>query len=174
MADIEVLENEILEETPPDVVETPPDPVEDMENIQEFPVDIPSDDEMEITGETEILPPVVEGDTVDVLEENLEDELEVVPEEVPEEVLEDLEEITVSDNSISDNSISSTGDGNASSVSYTANYITMAAEEEPNYFEWQKPFSEFTTSEMLLLCIFLLLLVEFVHKIFKGSHWFKG
>ena len=165
MDNVEVLENEILEETPPDILETPPAEVENLENIQEFPVDIPADDEMEIVGETETLPNDLEG-TEEVLEgteEGLEGDTQ---DELIEGSEEGLVEDTLSGNDLDIEKISAP-------VSYTANYITMAAEEEPNYFEWQKPFSEFTTSEMLLLCIFLLLLVEFVHKIFKGSHWFK-
>lgn len=166
MDNIEVIENEILEETPPDILETPPAEVENVENIQEPSLDIPADDEMEIAGETETLPNDLEGteegleDTEDILEGDTQDELIDGSEE-------GLEEDSLSGNDLDIEKISSP-------VSYTANYITMAAEEEPSYFEWQKPFSEFTTSEMLLLCILLLLLVEFVHKIFKGSHWFKN
>ena len=33
-------------------------------------------------------------------------------------------------------------------------------------------FEEYTVSEGLLLCIFLLLFAKFIHSIFKGSHWF--
>ena len=159
MDNVEVLENEILEETPPDLLETPSAEVENVENIQEPPVDVPADDEMEIIGETETLP-----NDLEVIEEGLEGDTQ---EGLIEGAEDGLEEDTLSGNDLDVEKITSP-------VSYTANYITMAAEEEPNYFEWQKSFSEFTTSEMLLLCIFLLLLVEFVHKIFKGSHWFKN
>ena len=31
---------------------------------------------------------------------------------------------------------------------------------------------EYTVSEGLLVCIFLLMLANFIHSIFKGSHWF--
>lgn len=55
---------------------------------------------------------------------------------------------------------------------YVVNYY-MAVEEEPSPL-WEKNLSDFSTSEMLLFLIFLLLLVQFVHKIFKGSHWFRG
>ena len=158
MDELEVLENEILEETPPDILETPPAEVENLENIQEPSLDIPADDEMEIIGETETLP-----NDLEVTEEGLEGDTQ---EGLIEGAEEGLEEDTLSGNDLDIEKITSP-------VSYTANYITMAAEEEPNYFDWQKPFTEFTTSEMLLLCIFLLLLVEFVHKVFKGSHWFK-
>lgn len=166
MDNVEVLENEILEETPPHILETPPAEVENVENIQESPLDIPTDNEMEITGETENLPNDLEGteEVLEATEEVLEGDTQ---EEFIEGAEEGLEEDTLSGNDLDIEKISAP-------VSYTANYITMAAEEEPNYFEWQKSFSDFTTSEMLLLCIFLLLLVEFVHKIFKGSHWFKN
>ena len=74
---------------------------------------------------------------------------------------------SVSDNGLMGNS----SDTDASSGSVT-NYYTMETEEVIPL--WENKISNFSTSEMLLFLIFLLLLVQFIHNIFKGSHWLKG
>ena len=38
---------------------------------------------------------------------------------------------------------------------------------------WEMDISKLSTTDTLLFMIFLILLVQFVHNIFKGSHWFR-
>lgn len=61
-------------------------------------------------------------------------------------------------------------------ITDTYNYITNVYEvvEEPTIPLWDSDISELGTTDTLLFLIFLLLLVQFIHNIFKGSHWFKG
>lgn len=61
-------------------------------------------------------------------------------------------------------------------ITDTYNYITNVYEvvEEPSVPLWESDISELNTTDTLLFLIFLLLLVQFIHNIFKGSHWFKG
>lgn len=58
----------------------------------------------------------------------------------------------------------------------TYNYVTNVYEivEEEEIPLWESDISELGRTDTLLLLIFLLLLVQFIHNIFKGSHWFKG
>lgn len=58
----------------------------------------------------------------------------------------------------------------------TYNYVTNVYEivEEEEAPLWDSDISELGRTDTLLLLIFLLLLVQFIHNIFKGSHWFKG
>ena len=59
----------------------------------------------------------------------------------------------------------------------TYNYVTNVyeiVEEEEEAPLWDSDISELGRTDTLLLLIFLLLLVQFIHNIFKGSHWFKG
>ena len=60
---------------------------------------------------------------------------------------------------------------------YTPNtYVTNVYEvvEEPVIPFWDSSFAEMSTTDTLLFLIFILLLVQFIHNFFKGSHWFKG
>lgn len=74
--------------------------------------------------------------------------------------------------SVSDNNLSYE-DIVDSSTNHT--YVTNVYEivEEPSIPLWESDISELNTTDTLLLLIFLLLLVQFIHNIFKGSHWFK-
>lgn len=177
----EILENEIMEENTEIIPDTAPDPVENLENMEESPVDVPDDIENGDTGEIEnVSPDVVPGDTLpeeggeDVGE--IENDVTILPDN---DVAQQEEDTSISENSttsqvtdIGEGAASSTVSGNGAGYSYTANYYTLQ-EEQPQPFQWEKPLADFTTSEMLLFLIFLLLLVRFVHDIFKGSRWFK-
>ena len=60
---------------------------------------------------------------------------------------------------------------------YTPNtYVTNVYEvvEEPAVPFWDSSLAELSTTDTLLFLIFILLLAQFIHNIFKGSHWFKG
>lgn len=61
-------------------------------------------------------------------------------------------------------------------TSTTHTYVTNVYEvvEEPSVPLWESDISELNTTDTLLFLILLLLLVQFIHNIFKGSHWFKG
>lgn len=48
----------------------------------------------------------------------------------------------------------------------------QAAAEVPVRTLFNAKLNDYSVSEGLLLCIFLLLFVEFLHSVFKGSHWF--
>ena len=48
---------------------------------------------------------------------------------------------------------------------------TEEVEELPRTL-FNTPLEEYSVSESLLVCIFLLMLTNFIHSIFKGSHWF--
>lgn len=96
-----------------------------------------------------------------------------------------LEEITEQENiyemengkenfyeSVSDNGFMGDGFDTGAPADSVTNYYTMETEEVIPL--WENKISNFSTSEMLLFLIFLLLLVQFIHNIFKGSHWLKG
>lgn len=61
-------------------------------------------------------------------------------------------------------------------ITDTYNYVTNVYEivEEEEIPLWDSDISELGRTDTLLFLIFLLLLVQFIHNIFKGSHWFKG
>lgn len=50
--------------------------------------------------------------------------------------------------------------------------VTEEVEEVPRTL-FNTPLDEYTVSEGLLVCIFLLLLANLINSIFKGSHWFS-
>lgn len=61
--------------------------------------------------------------------------------------------------------------------SYTPDtYVTNVYEvvEDPAVPFWDSSLAELSTTDTLLFLIFILLLAQFIHNIFKGSHWFKG
>ena len=77
--------------------------------------------------------------------------------------------------SVSNNDIMGDGSGSDAPPDYNVtNYYTMEVPAEEVIPLWENSISNFSTSEMLLFLIFLLLLAQFIHKIFKGSHWLKG
>lgn len=76
-------------------------------------------------------------------------------------------------NSVSDNEISYEDIMDTSTEhTYVTNVYEIVEEEETPL--WDSDISELGRTDTLLLLIFLLLLVQFIHNIFKGSHWFKG
>lgn len=54
----------------------------------------------------------------------------------------------------------------------TAELEVMEETEEVPRTLFNTPLEEYSVSEGLLVCIFLLLLANFINSIFKGSHWF--
>lgn len=174
------MENEIITEIIPDVSETPVEaqtdppvletdvlpPAETLEDVPPSAPDVPTSEDFPDS-------PVLDGE---MPETNLDQNLD------PENNIEngDMEnETTVLDNgnetgagSVSGNDI---GDGSTPSdmdeLPYTLNYYAETTETIPL---WENNISNFSTSEMLLFLIFILLLVQFIHNIFKGSHWLKG
>ena len=100
-----------------------------------------------------------------------------VPESETNEVSDVLESGEVKNediyNSVSDNAMSFL-DGYGGSSSAVTNYYSLEMPAEEVVPLWEKQISDFSTTEMLLFLIFLLLLVRFVHDIFKGSHFLKG
>ena len=76
-------------------------------------------------------------------------------------------------NSVSDNEISYEDIMDTSTEhTYVTNVYEIVEEEKTPL--WDSDISELGRTDTLLLLIFLLLLVQFIHNIFKGSHWFKG
>lgn len=157
---------------------------------------------MEYENMENILPEVpeapVEGETdIPILPED------VLPnEEVMEEVQESVEDVPPSEtsNDSTDKTVTIVGSGNETYVemnngeedfysvsdnnlsyedivdpSTNHTYVTNVYEivDEPSIPLWESDISELNTTDTLLLLIFLLLLVQFIHNIFKGSHWFK-
>lgn len=157
---------------------------------------------MEYENMENILPEVpetpVEGETyIPVLPED------ILPyEEVMEEVQESVEDVLEGEtsNDSTDKTVTIVGSGNETYVemnngaedfysvsdnnlsyedivdsSTNHTYVTNVYEivDEPSIPLWESDISELNTTDTLLLLIFLLLLVQFIHNIFKGSHWFK-
>ena len=179
------MENENIEEIIP---EGTPDPVEGEESIPDTSPDIlPDETDMENGEETidDVPSDETGGDSSLLIPEEAPEE---VPEETPEETLEEEtgetenEDIYEMENgnedfygSVSDNGIMGDGtDADAPANYNVTNYYTTEVPAEEVIPLWENSISNFSTSEMLLFLIFLLLLVQFVHKIFKGSHWLKG
>ena len=172
------MENEIITEIVPDVPQAP----------VETETDIPVPETLPDVEIVENVSPSVEDVSTD---ENIPD-TPILEEEIPETNLDPETNIEINtengdfENEIMENeSESSTDTGNLSgnadynvgSVSgndvqpYTVNYYAETTETIPL---WENNISNFSTSEMLLFLIFILLLVQFIHNIFKGSHWLKG
>lgn len=159
------MENENIENN---IMENTESPVEDPENAPVLPEDV-------LPGE----------EIVEEIEEPIEDVLE-------NEIIEDISQSTVTivgsggetyvetDNgnddffdSVSDNEISYEDIMDTSTEhTYVTNVYEIVEEEETPL--WDSDISELGRTDTLLLLIFLLLLVQFIHNIFKGSHWFKG
>ena len=155
------MENENITENIP---EGTPDPVEVKEDTPVFETDVLSGTEIVEDG------PETSGD---------------VPqnEDIPDSSV--LEEITEQENiyemengnenfyeSVSDNGLMGNSSDTGVPSGSVTNYYAMETEEVIPL--WENKISNFSTSEMLLFLIFLLLLVQFIHNIFKGSHWLKG
>ena len=66
--------------------------------------------------------------------------------------------------------------GNEFNSSTPNSYVTNVYEvvEEPTIPFWENNIAELSVTDTLLFLIFILLLAQFIHNIFKGSHWFKG
>lgn len=66
--------------------------------------------------------------------------------------------------------------GNEFNSSTPNTYVTNVYEvvEEPTIPFWENNIAELSVTDTLLFLIFILLLAQFIHNIFKGSHWFKG
>lgn len=164
------MENEYIEETIPEnteiPVENPSDPeilpsdVVPAPEVQETPSDVLPDENI---SDSPVLEETETG--TETTEENGEIENEEIVE--MENGNEDFYD-SVSGNDIGDGSTSSSGTDDT----YVTNFYTM--EETEVVPLWDMNISEFSTSEMLLFLIFILLLVQFIHNIFKGSHWLKG
>jgi len=177
------MENEIIEEVIQDV---PTDPVETETDI---PVSeetvLPDQETLEDVPET--APDVPPNENIS--DSSILDDAETIPEENLEETLTESEEengdienenIYEMENgyedfyeSVSGNDI---GDGGSASPVTGDTYVTYnyTMETEEVIPLWENNISNFSTSEMLLFLIFILLLVQFIHNLFKGSHWLKG
>ena len=165
------MENEIIEEVvqevPTDSVETETDisvseeivlpDQETFEDVPETVPDVPTDENITdspILGDTETNTEEENGDT--------DNENSVDMENGNEDFYD-----AVSGNDVGDGGSTSSADD-----TYVTNYYTMETEEVIPL--WENNISNFSTSEMLLFLIFILLLVQFIHNLFKGSHWLKG
>ena len=137
--------------------------------------DILYDEENLETGEISVeeLPQTPSSEIPPVLEDNYEDEMEIENGEI-----ENDENIVEIENG-SENVF---GDVSGNDIDFGSYYDTLPNYYVTNVYEvveevetplWIKDFSDYTTTEMLLFLIFILLFVQFVHKLFKGSHWFK-
>lgn len=171
------MENENIQENIP---ETTPDAVEIETDIPVSETDmVPAPETTETT--SDVLPdenisdsPILEEEIPETnLDPNLDPETSMEIGETENETTEILDNGNETNTgSLSDNDI---GDGSTPSdmdkLPYTINYYAETTETIPL---WENNISNFSTSEMLLFMIFLLLLVQFIHNIFKGSHWLKG
>ena len=54
---------------------------------------------------------------------------------------------------------------------YVTNVYEVTKEDEIPL--WETNIQDLGTTDFLLFLIFILLLVQFIHNLFKGSHWFK-
>ena len=161
------MENENLEET---VSGNSPDPVEGEEVSPVPETDIlPSEEIVEDVEET--APPVSENETG-------RDAAVLGPEENGETENENTYEMENGNedfyDSVSGNGIMGDSPGADAPATYVVNYYMTEVPAQDVVPLWENNISNFSTSEMLLFLIFLLLLVQFVHNIFKGSHWLKG
>ena len=159
------MENENIEELIPEVQDNP---VENTENIEILQENVLSDSEnLEEIEEplTDVLENEIIGNipepTLTIVGSNGEIYVEM------ENGYDDAFE-SVSDNDISYDEIMDT----STVHNYVTNVYEIVEEEEKPL--WDSDISELGRTDTLLLLIFLLLLVQFIHNIFKGSHWFKG
>lgn len=140
-----VLNQEIVEDVP----ETP-DNVPESETVSDSP----------ILEETEVETEMVEGT------ETTEESGEVTNEEIV--YMQDGSENFYP--SLSGNDVM----GDVSGSSGDTYYVTYEVVQEESPLFWDSNILELSSTDMLLFMIFLLLLVQFIHNLFKGSHWFKG
>lgn len=80
-----------------------------------------------------------------------------------------VEEIQTPSDNLPENEI--TGDSSSGSTYYVTNVYEIVEEQASPL--WDSSFHDMSAEVLLLCMIFLLLLVQFVHSFFKGSHWFK-
>ena len=154
------MENEYIEEFVPEVQG---DSLENTENM-EIPTEnvLPSMENMEeIQETTDKLFENEIGGTVTIVGSN--NETYVDMNDGSEDFYDSLSDNDISYEDIMDSSTEHT---------YVTNVYEIVEEEEIPL--WESDISELGRTDTLLLLIFLLLLVQFIHNIFKGSHWFKG
>lgn len=171
------MENEIMEENILEIQETPleseennpvseTDVVPDKEVVEAVPEtssNVPEGEDIAdstVLGETETETEVI-GET-----KTIEENGETADEEIVH--MQDGSEdfyTALSDNDIVGDSSGSSGD---------TYYVTYEIVQEESPLLWDSNISDLSSTDMLLFMIFLLLLVQFIHNLFKGSHWFKG
>ena len=154
------MENENIENN---LLENTQSPVEDPENYPVLPEDVLPSEEI-----------------VEEMEETIED---VHEDETSNDISQSTTTIVGSDgetfvemNDGSEEFYDSDTEFDYDEITDTYNYVTNVYEivEEEEMPLWESDISELGRTDTLLLLIFLLLLVQFIHNIFKGSHWFKG
>ena len=181
------MENEIIEEVIPEV---PTDSVETETDISVSEETIlPDQETLEDVPETapDVSPDEDFSDSPILGEEETTPEIEsTTPEEIPETEIDgeggefEDENYVEMENGYDDFydsvSVNDIGDGGSASPVTGDTYVTYnyTMEQEEIIPLWENNISNFSTSEMLLFLIFILLLVQFIHNLFKGSHWLKG
>ena len=154
------MENENIENN---LLENTQSPVEDPENYPVLPEDVLPSEEI-----------------VQEMEETVED---VHEDEISNDISQSTTTIVGSDGEIfvemndgSEEFYDTNTEFDYDEIMDTYNYVTNVYEivEEEEMPLWDSDISELGRTDTLLLLIFLLLLVQFIHNIFKGSHWFKG
>lgn len=172
---------EIIQENSPDMLESEEtmeipvqDNLSDTEIVEE--IQMPSDNlpENEITGDSSLI-----GESEQETIENTEPgTISPVIEDIntEESVAEDSGQVLEEDSkeaeyeSLSGNSIQP-GDSSSGSTYYVTNVYEIVEEQASPL--WDSSFHDMSAEALLLCMIFLLLLVQFIHSFFKGSHWFK-
>lgn len=171
------MENEIIEEN---ILETPSIPLEGEENNPVSETGVVSGQEtLEDVPETPDIVPEDETVSDSPILEKTETETDIAKET---EVIENNGEVTneeivyMQDGSENFYPSLSVNDvlGDASGSSGDTYYVTYEIVEEESSLLWDSNISELSSTDMLLFMIFLLLLAQYIHNLFKGSHWFKG
>lgn len=172
------MENEIMEEN---ILETQETPLESEENNQVLPEnDIPDTPVVEDVPESPDNVPESEVVTDSAVLEETETETDIIEESGTTKEDGEIadEEIVYMQNgnedfysSLSGNDVMGDSSG-TSGTTYVTNYYEIV--EEQTLPLWESNISDLTSTDMLLFMIFILLLVQFIHNLFKGSHWFKG
>lgn len=153
------MENEIISEIEENIVETETGNEEDLSSSPDIVLPSGSSD---VTGVP--LDPALDQTEIDLPEEITGDEGEassdpVVPDDAPQRTFteEELEQIV---NTLLEEE-----------KSQDAVMETDESIEAPRTI-FNTPLEEYSVSEGLLVCIFLLMLAQLIHALFKGSHWF--
>ena len=151
------MENEIISEIEENIVEIETDNEEDLSSSPDIVLPSGSSD---VTGEP--LDPAPDQAETPLPEENIGDEGAadpVAPDDDPQRTFteEELEQIV---NALLED------DESQDAVMETEESI-----EAPRTI-FNTPLEEYSVSEGLLVCIFLLMLAQLIHALFKGSHWF--